>query len=268
MQQQTPRAPFSNIMGVPDGTPTHSECSAEEWQVRVDLALAYRLLDHFRMTDLIHTHISARVPGTHDQFLQLPYDHLFSEAKASNMVKCDVAGNVISDPTGLGISVGGFCIHSAVHVARPDAEVVLHVHTRATVAVSCLEEGLLPLTQHAMRFYRRIAYLPYAGNFDDPAKQRAIPEALGDAQVLMLRNHGPLVIGRTVAETFSRIYYLERACDMQLAIQSTGSAITWPKEEHALEIATAFEDPTLRGSRLVWGALTRMMSERAADFAE
>lgn len=261
-----PAQPFSNIMGVPEGTPTHGACSPEEWAARVDLAMAYRLLDHFRMTDLTHTHISARVPGTTDQFLQLPYGHLFCEATASNMVKCDLAGQVISDPTGLGISVGGFRIHSAIHAARHDANVVVHVHTRATVAVCCQKRGLLPLTQHAMRFADRIAYLDYSGTFDDSGKQRSIADALGDAQVLMLRNHGPLAVGRTVAEAFSRIYYLERACDMQLALQASGQEVVMPRPTDVEFMAEAFEDHDLREASLEWAALTRMMHRRYAGF--
>jgi ribulose-5-phosphate 4-epimerase/fuculose-1-phosphate aldolase len=138
-----------NIMSTPADTPRTSECSQAEWDARVDLAAAYRLFDWLDITDIIHTHISMRVPGYHDQFLLLPYGILFGEAKASDMVKCDTEGRIISDPSGLGISVGGFCIHSAIHMARADAVCVMHAHTEATIAEGNMKVGLLPLRQHA-----------------------------------------------------------------------------------------------------------------------
>src|SRR5438128_1855615 len=162
-----------------------AECSADEWNARVDLAAAYRLLDWQGMTDLIHTHLSVVVPGETERFLQLPYGHLFSEARASQMVKCDVDGNVLSDPTGLGISRGGFCIHSAIHMGAPGAACVMHAHTEASIAVANYRQGLLPLSQHALRFYGKVAYLDYTGIFDTAEKRAALPRALGNGDVLM-----------------------------------------------------------------------------------
>lgn len=244
-------------------------CSEAEWQVRVDLALAYRLVDHFGMTDLIHTHISVRVPGEEGHFLQLPYGHLFSEARASDMVKCDVAGGIISDPTGLGISVGGFCIHSAIHTGTPRAACVMHAHTEATIAVSNYRDGLLPLSQHALRFYGRVGYLDYCGAFDSADKRAALPEALGAGDVLMLRNHGPLVIGASIAECFSRLYYLERACRMQVATLSAcrdpARELVWPSDADCAFMSNAFQG----GENVVareWSALRRMIDARGADY--
>ncbi|WP_404714124.1 class II aldolase/adducin family protein [Sphingomonas sp. MMS24-J13] len=246
------------------------ECSAAEWDARVDLAIAYRLLDWQGMTDLIHTHISVRVPGEEGHFLQLPYGHLFGEARASQMVKCDVDGNVISDPTGLGISRGGFCIHSAIHMGTPAAACVMHAHTEATIAVANYRDGLLPLSQHALRFYGKIAYLDYTGVFDTKEKRDALPKTLGTGDVLMLRNHGPLVIGPTVAEAFSRIYYLERACRMQVASLSQctdpASQLVYPSEGDCRAMARAFEG----GERVIareWSALRRMLDTAGADYA-
>src|SRR5690606_21043276 len=118
------------------------------------------------------------------------------------------------DPTGLGVSRGGFCIHSAIHMANPDAACVMHAHTEATIAVANYKKGLLPLSQHALRFFGKTGYLDYCGAFDSAQKRAELPRALGGGDVLMLRNHGPLVVGKTVREAFSRMYYLERACRM------------------------------------------------------
>jgi len=246
------------------------DCTAAEWEARVELAIAYRLLDRFAMTDLIHTHVSITVPGEPGHFLQLPYGHLFGEARASQMVKCDVDGNVVSDPTGLGISRGGFCIHSAIHVGVPHAACVMHAHTEATIAVANYRDGLLPLSQHALRFYGKIAYLDYTGIFDTQQKRDALPATLGSGDVLMLRNHGPLVVGATVAEAFSRIYYLERACRIQIAslAQCTdpASQLLRPGEDDCRSMARAFEG----GERVIareWNALRRMLDCSAADYA-
>ncbi|MBT2188290.1 class II aldolase/adducin family protein [Sphingobium nicotianae] len=257
---------MTNIMA---SSPTGAgPCSDAEWQVRADLALAYRLVDHFGMTDLIHTHISVRVPDEEGHFLQLPYGHLFGEARASDMVKCDVAGGIISDPTGLGISLGGFCIHSAIHMGTPRAACVMHAHTEATIAVSNYRDGLLPLSQHALRFYGRVGYLDYCGAFDTQAKRDALPQALGDGDVLMLRNHGPLVIGASVAECFSRLYYLERACRIQIATLSacrdTARELVWPSEADCAFMSRAFQG----GESVIareWNALKRLIEAGEMD---
>jgi len=259
---------MTNIM--PSRPTLAASCSAEEWGARVELALAYRLMDWLGITDLIHTHISIRVPGEEGRFLQLPYGHLFGEAQASNMVKCDVAGNIISDPTGLGISLGGFCIHSAIHMGIVNAACVMHAHSEASIAVANYRKGLLPLSQHALRFYGRIAYMDYCGAFDSDAKRSRLPEALGDGDVLMLRNHGPLVIGSSVAECFSRMYYLERACRMQIASLSActdpETELSWPSEEDCRFMSRAFQG----GESVIareWNALRRMIDATGADYA-
>lgn len=261
-----------NIMAAPADTPRTSECSQAEWDARVDLAAAYRLFDWFDITDLIHTHISMRVPGHHDQFLLLPYGILFGEAKASDMVKCDTEGRILSDPSGLGISVGGFCIHSAIHTARTDAVCVMHAHTEATIAVGNMKVGLLPLSQHALRFYERIAYLDYCGMFNSKEKRAQLPAALGAAQVLMLRNHGPLVIGASPAQCFSRMYYLERACRMQItmmsAVKDAKTDLAWPDAESCEQMAKAFEEPSQKVAMLEWSALKRMLDRKDGSYRQ
>ncbi len=247
------------------GTP----CSPAEWTVRVELAIAYRLFDWLGITDLIHTHISVCVPGEPHAFLQLPYGVLFREARASRMVKCDLAGNVLVDPTGLGISRGGFSIHSAIHEANPAAVCVMHAHTEATLAVANYRHGLLPLSQHALRFHGKVGYLEYVGLFDSAEKRARLPLALGSGDVLMLRNHGPLVIGASIRECFSRMYYLERACRMQVASLSQcrdpWNELVMPAEEDCRAMAKAFEG----GEAVIdreWTALVRLMGDIAPGF--
>ena len=261
---------FANIM--PSRISAHGDvaCSQGERDARIELAIAYRLFDWLGITDIIHTHISVRVPDEEGHFLQLPYGHLFSEARASDMVKCDVDGGIVSDPTGLGISRGGFCIHSAIHTGTPQAACVMHAHTEATIAVANYRKGLLPLSQHALRFYGKVGYLDYCGAFDTAEKRASLPAALGDGDVLMLRNHGPLVVAKNVRECFSRMYYLERACRMQVAMLSACrdpmEDLCWPSEEDCRLMAKAFEG----GDAVIdreWSALVRMLDDAHADYA-
>lgn len=240
-----------------------------EHELRTELAIAYRLFDWLGITDLIHTHISVRVPGETEQFLQLPYGLLFSEATASSMVKCDVHGALLYDASGLGISKGGFAIHSAIHQAQPDAVCVMHAHSEATIAVANYRDGLLPLSQHALRFYGKVGYLDYCGIFDSADKRAALPRALGGGDVLMLRNHGPLVVGKSVRECFSRMYYLERACRMQVATlsqcRSAAAELVMPREEDCRAMAKAFE----HGDAVIdreWNALVRMLQRTSPGF--
>ena len=259
-----------NIIASPLQARVAGDCSPEEWAVRVELAAAYRLVDWLGITDLIHTHLSMRVPGEEDQFLLLPYGHLFGDAQASNMVKVDPTGGIISDPTGLGISRGGFCIHSVLHLAREDAACVMHIHSEATIAVANYRDGLLPLTQHALRFYGKTAYLDYCGLFDSEEKRARLPQALGQADILMMRNHGPLVVGPTVREAFSRLYYLERACRMQVASLSQctdpHSQLSFIEPEDCAVMAKAFEG----GEAVIdreWQALVAMLDRTSPGYA-
>jgi len=265
------RAGTDNILSGSPDTPRSSECSPEEREARVELAAAYRLFHWLGITDIIHTHISLRVPGRQDQFLLLPYGILFEDARASQMVKCDTRGRIISDPTGLGISVGGFCIHSAIHTGREDAACVMHAHSEATIAVGNMKAGLLPLSQHALRFHNRIAYLDYCGMFDSDAKRAQLPAALADAHVLMLRNHGPLVVASTPWECFSRMYYLERACRMQVTMLSMvrdSSELCRPDAQSCEAMARAFEDPEQRVVKREWNALKGMLDRQDASYRD
>ena len=200
-------------------------CSDEERLVRQDLAAAYRLVAHQGMDDSIYTHISARVPGTEDQFLINPYGTLFRDITASSLVKIDLDGRILDDSPA-DVNPAGFTIHSAVHSARHDAVCVLHTHTVAGVAVSSLECGLQPCNQWALQFYGRVVYHEYEGIALDHAERERLVADLGPtAKVMILRNHGLLTLGRTVAEAFILMLNLERACRVQMAIQASGQPI-------------------------------------------
>jgi ribulose-5-phosphate 4-epimerase/fuculose-1-phosphate aldolase len=202
-------------------------CSDAERQVRIDLAACYRLHAQLGWTDLIYTHISARVPGEGEQFLINPFGLGFDEVCASNLVKIDLAGNKV-DPSPHSVHRAGFVIHSAVHAARPDAGCVVHAHTRAGMAISALDCGLLPLTQHAMMFHGRVAYHESEGLANDPAECRRLGDDLGDKPVMILRNHGTLVAGRTVGQAFSMMWHLECAMQAQVDAMASGQTLHMP----------------------------------------
>jgi ribulose-5-phosphate 4-epimerase/fuculose-1-phosphate aldolase len=230
-----------------------------EWAVRVDLAACYRLYHQMRITDLIYTHISARVPGSHDHFLINAYGLTFEEICASNLVKVDVDGNVLRDTTGLGINPGGFTIHSAVHMARPDVACVMHSHTLAGIAVATMKRGLLPLTQHAMRFTGRIATHDYEGVYFTDGERQRLQQSLGKHMVMLLRNHGMLVCGRSIVEAFDIMYYLERACQIQMALLAAGEELVEPSHAVAEQVAGVFEAPDRKANARIWPALLRML---------
>jgi len=199
--------------------------SDAERQVRQDLAAAYRLVAHYGMDDSIYTHISARVPGTEDQFLINPFGMLFRDITASSLVKIDLAGRILDDSP-YDVNPAGFTIHSAVHGARHDAACVLHTHTVAGVAVSSLAGGLQPCNQWALQFYQRVVYHAFEGIALDPEERERLVADLGPtARALILRNHGLVTLGRTVSEAFILMLNLERACRVQVAIESSGQPV-------------------------------------------
>ena len=198
------------------------EGAAAERELRVQLAAAYRLVDHFGWTELIYGHLTARVPGPEHHFLINPYGLNYDEITASNLVKIDLDGNVI-EGEGHGVNYAGFVIHSAVHMAKSDSNrVVFHTHTRAGMAVAALEDGLLPVSMTSTQFYDDIAYHDYEGVSLYLDERERLLEALGDAKAMILRNHGLLVVGRTVPEAFLNLYRLERACQVQIDAAAAG----------------------------------------------
>ncbi len=200
--------------------------SEAEWRTRQDLAACYRLTAHFGMDDSIYTHISARVPGGEDAFLINPYGLLFRDITPESLVKVGMDGHAVA-PSSYDVNPAGFTIHSAVHMGRPEAGCVLHTHTVAGVAVSSLACGLQPVNQWALQFYNRVAYHDYEGIALDLEERERLVADLGRHKAMILRNHGLLTVGATVAEAFILMLNLDRACRVQLAIQSTGQA-TYP----------------------------------------
>lgn len=195
--------------------------SDEEWAIRVDLAAAYRLVALYGWDDLIFTHLSARVPGPEHHFLINPYDMMFEEITASSLVKIDVEGQPVV-PTSHPVNPAGFTIHSALHMAREDAHAVMHLHTPHGQAVSAMAEGLLPHTQTAMIALHNVAYHDYEGIATDLEERERLVADMGDKHVMILRNHGTLAIGESVADCFLRLYFLERACEAQVMMLSAG----------------------------------------------
>ncbi len=223
-----------------------------EWAVRCDLAALYRLVAHHRMTDLIYTHISARVPGPEHHFLINRYGVLFHRMRASDLVKVDLDG-VVLEPMSPRVNAAGVTIHSAIHMARDDLTCVIHTHTSAGIAVSAQKAGLLPISQHALKFYGKLSYHGYEGVALDLDERDRLVADLGDNRAMILRNHGLLVAGRTIAEAFNAIYYLERACQAQVAALSGGVELIYPPEEVRLLAASQFDGPrTLDHAQFAW----------------
>jgi len=219
--------------------------SDAEWQVRVDLAACYRLVDLQGWSDMVSTHISARVPGPEHHFLINPHGMLFDEITASSLVKVDLDGKMV-EPSEHGVNPAGFVIHSAIHMARPDALFALHTHTAAGVGVASQRDGLLPITQQALAIMGDVAYHGFEGPALRLDERARIVADLGDKRILFLRNHGLLTVGRTAAEAFMAMYRAERACRFQLAFQQAGAALS-PIPADIQESTAA------RGRKAFWG---------------
>jgi ribulose-5-phosphate 4-epimerase/fuculose-1-phosphate aldolase len=237
------------------------QVSKEEWETRVNLAACYRLMHEFGMTEMIANHISARVPGTEDQFLINAYGMLYEEMTASSMIKIDIDGNIIFNATEYGINKAGYVIHSAVHAARHDVDCVIHTHTLAGMAVSAMKTGLLPLAQSAMRF-GEVAYHDYEGpalNLDERAR---LVEDLGNHEAMILRNHGLLTVGPSIPESFNNMFRLERACQLQVTTLSCNTEIRLPPAEVVKETHDGFKPGVRRRWGLIeWPALLRKLDK-------
>jgi len=203
-----------------------NKVSAEEWQTRVDLAACYRLVALYGWADLVFTHITAKIPGTDDQFLINPYGMMFDEITASSLVKIDLAGNKLDSDNPFPINPAGFTIHSAIHAARHDARCVLHVHTANGVAVSAQKNGILPISQQSIFVLSDLAYHDYEGVALNAAEKPRLVRDLGDRSFLMLRNHGLLTVGETIPDTFLSMYVFESTCTIQVRAMAGGSELT------------------------------------------
>ncbi|ACO78354.1 aldolase II superfamily protein [Azotobacter vinelandii CA] len=246
------------------------DIAPEEWAVRVKLAAAYQLAALYGWTDHIYTHFSVRVPGAEEHFLINPFGLLFDEVTASTLVKIDIDGTIIDDPLGLGINQAGYVIHSAIHRARPDLKAVLHTHTRHGAAVSAQKEGLLPLSQHALAYYGRVAYHTYEGVVLDLDEQERLIANLGERNVLILRNHGLLAGGVSVEHAFRLLHGLENACAIQIAAQAGGNDGLLFAPQAAIDKvrrqATVFADGEHPGITRHWSAAIRQLERRGSDY--
>lgn len=237
----------------------------EEWKVRVDLAAAYRLAHlHGWTTTLIYNHISARIPGPDHHFLLNPFGLRWDEVTASNLVKIDLEGNILDD-TPHRINNAGYTIHSAIHAAREDAVCVIHTHTEAGMSVSALEDGLIYTNQDSMMFYGHVAYHEFEGIALDLSERERLVADLGDKKVMILRNHGLLTTGRSVADAWVQMYFLEKVCSAQLALMAAAAGrIHHPSREVCERTARQYGDEG-HGER-EWPALLRQLDDVTTDY--
>lgn len=241
-------------------------CSAEEWKVRVELAALYRLVALHGWDDMIFTHISARAPGPEHHFLINPYGYFFDEITASALVKVDLDGNIV-EPTEHMINPAGFTIHSAIHAAREDAKFVLHVHTDAGIAVAATKEGLLPISQHALIVLPNLAYHDYEGIALDLDERERLVRDLGDKTALMLWNHGTLSVGETAGECWVQIFFLERACQIQVMASAQGREHLRIAPEESIETVKEQQAMARKfGGMLAWPGCLRKLDRESPGY--
>ena len=238
-----------------------NQVSPEEWQVRVDLAAAYRLVAAFKWDDLVFTHISARVPGRHDEFLINPYGLMFDEITASSLIKIDAQGNKL-DASSYDVNPAGFTIHSAIHAVRHDAQCVLHVHSLNGIAVSAQKQGVLPISQQSIFVLSSLSYHDYEGvALRDDEKPRLVANLGPDNNFLMLRNHGLLTLGGTIADAFVSMYLFESVCTIQVRAMAGGAELI-SVDPRIISGAQAQAKQVTRGAgggALAWPGLLRRL---------
>lgn len=258
----------AHVLSTVDIPPMQDKVSAEEWKIRIDLAAAYRLVSYFGWDDLVFTHLSARVPGPEHHFLLNPYQLMFEEVTASSLVKVDMNGQPV-EPTPFITNAAGFTIHSALHMARDDAQAVIHLHTPDGQAVSAHADGLLPLTQTAMLVREEIAYHDFEGVAVDLDERERLVADLGEKSAMILRNHGTLTVGETVGEAFLKMYFLERACEAQVKALSAGADHLNRPPQGAPEVTAEQGRASLKaGANLIaWPALLRKAYRLDPGFA-
>lgn len=235
-----------------------------EWERRVELAACYRLADRFGFSDIVWSHITARVPGAEKHFLLNRFGLRYDEVTASNLIKLDLEGNVLDGPDS--VNVTGFVIHSAVHATREDVVCVMHAHPPGGLAVCALECGLIPVIQDAMPFYNRIAYHDYEGLSTDTDECQRLADHLGAHNAMIMRNHGLLTAGRTVGEAFMLMYSLERACRVQMEVLSSGQSLTLPSPEICEQAAKQYE--AFWPGKYEWPALIRQLDEEDPSYRD
>src|SRR6266702_856122 len=235
------------------------QVSAEEWQARVDLAACYRLTALYGMTEMIANHISCRVPRFLDQFLINPYGMLYEEIDASSLIKVDIEGNTLFNASDYDVNVAGFVIHSAIHMAKHGVDCVAHTHTPAGMAVSAMECGLLPIAQTSMRFLH-IAYHDFEGIALKLEEQERLVRDLDQHEGMILRNHGLLTVGASIAEAFNSMFRLERACQVQVAALSCNTKLKLPPQDIVDESWRLYQPGVRRRCGILeWPALLKKL---------
>ncbi|MBK5910739.1 class II aldolase [Rhodothalassium salexigens] len=237
----------------------------DEQTLREDLAAAYRLVAHFGWDELIFTHLSLRIPGPDHHFLINPLGLLFEEITASSLVKIDLQGRPLGDNT-QPVNPAGFVIHSAVHAAREDAQCVMHLHTVAGTAVAAQRDGLLPLSQNALLGWDDLAYHDYEGLAVETGEKERLVADLGTHNLMILRNHGLLTVGATVADAFVRMFILQRACEMQVAAQAGGAPLIHQSDAMGHKVAAQGRAAFAAGAGLSWAALRRKLDRLDPDY--
>ena len=257
---------------MPDTISTETAITESEYATRIDLAAAFRLVDLYGWSDMLATHLSARIPGPNEHFLINPVGVMFEEMTASCLVKVDIDGNILSESE-FGINPAGYTIHSAVHMGRKDAGCVMHTHTAAGLGVATQKSGLLPLTQMALAVIAQTGYHDYEGPAFDLGERNRLIKDLASNNVLILRNHGLLTVGKTVAEAFVWLFRAERACRFQLSFQQAGvSPQEIPKEVQDVSIERSKKAISASGHRPIgefeWPALIRKLNRENPGYAD
>ena len=241
--------------------PVREQVSTEEWETRVNLAACYRLMAEYGMVEMTANHISARVPGTENEFLINPYGMLYEEMTASSMIRIDIDGNVLFNATEYGVNQAGYVIHSAIHAVRHDVDCIIHTHTLAGMTVSAMKCGILPIAQSSMRF-ADIAYHDYEGVALRLDERERLVESLGNREAMVLRNHGLLTVAPSIPECFNNMYRLERACQLQVMALSCNMKLQLPPQEVVQYTNQQLTPGVVRRRGLLeWPALLRKLDQ-------
>ena len=247
-------------------TTNNNTFSNEEWSNRVNLAACYHLADYFQMSDIIWNHITSKTSKEKETFLINSFGLRYDEITASNLVEVTPEGNVINSDSA--INDTGYIIHGAIHRARKDITCVMHTHSRAGLAISCLEEGLQPMIQDAAIFYNRVSYHDWEGMSTESEECEHLSKSLGKNKVMILRNHGLLTCGNTIAEAFMLMYYLDRACKNQIDTLSTGMKINIPSDNIMEYAAGQYDDPRFQLGKHEWPALIRLLDDKKSIYKQ
>ena len=247
-------------------TTIKNKFSEDEWRNRINLAACYHLADYFQMSDIVWNHITAKTSKYKDTFLINPFGLRYDEITASNLVEVTLEGKVINSESP--INDTGFIIHGAIHRARPEVNCVMHTHSRAGLAVSCFVNGLTPMIQDAAFLHNRVSYHDWEGMSTEQEECEHLSKSLGNNKVMILKNHGLLTCGTTIAEAFMLMYYLERACKTQIDARSTGEKLNIPSNNIMEYAAGQYDDPRFQLGKHEWPALLRLLEKNHSIYKQ